>query len=201
MVYVVGIGPGSIDYILPKALEVLSKCDIVVGFSRAIDSLSSLSYKTKKVTSLKEIVNFINTDKSNVAIIASGDPTFYGIGDYIKNNYSGKVEIVPGISSFQYLTCKLGKSWSNAVLGSLHGRDDDFIKKVSENKLSIWLTDSKNSPEKLCRLLSKNEIECNVFVGENLSYDNERIIVGTPMEVGKQEFGKLTIFIVERSGD
>ena len=32
MIYIVGLGPGHEDYILPKAIKTLEKCHIVVGF-------------------------------------------------------------------------------------------------------------------------------------------------------------------------
>ena len=40
MIYIVGLGPGHEDYILPKAIKTLAKCHIVVGFKRALDSLN-----------------------------------------------------------------------------------------------------------------------------------------------------------------
>ena len=39
MIYIVGLGPGHKDYIMPKALETMKKSDIIIGFKRAIDSL------------------------------------------------------------------------------------------------------------------------------------------------------------------
>ena len=53
--------------------------------------------------------------EKDIAIIASGDPCFYGIANYIKNNFKGEIEIVPGISSFQYLMCKLQKAMAKCL--------------------------------------------------------------------------------------
>ena len=36
MVYIVGLGPGNKDYILPKAIDVLNKSDEIIGFRRLI---------------------------------------------------------------------------------------------------------------------------------------------------------------------
>ena len=38
MVYIVGLGPGHKDYILPIASKTMENSDIVVGFGRAIKS-------------------------------------------------------------------------------------------------------------------------------------------------------------------
>lgn len=200
MVYIVGVGPGSFEYIIPEAIRILSESNIILGFSRVIDSLDKINTKKVKVSSLKELVDKVNELKEdeNISIVASGDPTFYGITNFIKNNYSGNLKVIPGISSFQYLTCKIGVCWNNSYVGSLHGRDDDFINKVNENKLSIWLTDKRNNPQNLCKILLKESINCKVVVGENLSYENERILIGKPDEIVNEVFSDLSIFIVER---
>lgn len=199
MVYVVGIGPGAREYILPKAIEVLNESEFIVGFSRAIDSLEFISGNKIKINSLKEIIKFLNeSEDKKISIVASGDPTFFGIGEYIKKNYIGQIKVIPGISSFQYLTCKLEKAWSNAYTGSLHGRKDEFIKKVKENILTIWLTDNKNNPSEICKMLIINNIECTVIVGENLSYNDEIITIDVPKNLLEKKFSDLSIVMVER---
>lgn len=199
MIYIVGIGPGHKDFILPKAVKILNKSNIIVGFSRAIDSLDFIDSKKLKVNSLKGIIDIINSKKNDeyISIVASGDPTFFGITEYIKKSYGGVIKVIPGISSFQYLTCRLSESWSNAYVGSLHGREEEFIEKVKENKLSIWLTDKKNTPSYLCEKLKENSVKCKVVVGENLSYENERIIKNTPTNIIGMEFSNLSVFLVK----
>lgn len=199
MVYIVGIGPGSKEYILPHAIKVLENSDEIIGFGRAINSLDFIDSKKVKVNKISEALEYLDANKDkNIAVAASGDPLFYGITNYIKSNYDGEINIVPGITSFQYLTSKLNKPWQNASLGSLHGREQSFIKGVLENNLSIWLTDSKNSPETLAKILLENGLNPYIYVGENLSYEDERIESGTAEEIKTKEFKGLSIMIVER---
>ncbi|MBE6063018.1 MAG: precorrin-6y C5,15-methyltransferase (decarboxylating) subunit CbiE [Clostridium butyricum] len=206
MIYIVGLGPGHEDYILPKAIKTLEICDIVVGFKRALDSLhinECKKYYMKKLDDvdkfiLKETYNNVYIDK-NVAIVASGDPTFYGITNYIKSKAEISFEIVPGISSFQYLTSKVQIPWNNAYLGSLHGRSDDFILKVKEHDVSIWLTDKENNPAHLCEILYREKICANIIIGENLSYEDERISRGIPQEFIGKKFSSLCIFVVYKN--
>lgn len=198
MIYIVGIGPGNIDYILKKAEKIIENCDYVIGFSRAVDTLESIIKGEKiKVKTLKEILSNMETLKGDIAVLASGDPLFYGISDYISKNFNGDFEIVPGISSFQYLTAKTKKVWSRAFLGSMHGRDEEFLDSVKRNDKTIWLTDNKNTPKSLCEILIKNNINCNVVVGENLSYDDERIVDGNPKEILNYDFSNLSVMMVE----
>ncbi len=200
MIYIVGLGPGHRDYMINKALDTLEKSDIIIGFDRAINSLDFIEKRKIKIKTLNEILDIINDFKNKeiISIIASGDPCFFGITEYISKNIEEKIEVIAGVSSFQYLMTKINKSWSRAYTGSLHGRNEEFIHKVKENIVSIWLCDSKNSPQKLCEDLIKEKIDCNVIIGESLSYENEVILEGNPLEFRNKYFDNLSVIVIER---
>lgn len=200
MVYIVGLGPGHKDYILPKAIEVMKNCDLILGFKRALESLDFIDNKKEAKATLKDIMETLekNSNKA-IALVASGDPNFYGITDYLNRNYSGEVQVIPGISSYQYLMSKINRSWQNAYLSSVHGREEDFVTKVREYKKSIWLTDKERSPKALCKLLIENEVSCEVVVGENLSYENEKITIGCPKDVIEDDYSNLSVIYIERN--
>lgn len=207
MIYIVGLGPGHKDYIMPKALETMKKSNIILGFKRALDSLDFIDNKKVYINKLSDIDKFIFDDKDknieyenthqNISIVASGDPTFYGITNYVKSKSSSNFEVIPGISSFQYLTCKVKLPWNNGYLGSLHGRSEEFLEHINNNKLSIWITDKENNPAVLCEKLCGTKINCNVIIGENLSYEDEIISEGSPKEFVNKEFSSLSVFIVQ----
>ncbi|SPZ51121.1 Probable cobalt-precorrin-6Y C(5)-methyltransferase [Sarcina ventriculi] len=198
MIYIVGIGPGHIDYILKKAENIIKNSDYVIGFSRSIDTLESMIKGKKiKVNNLKEILTYMENLEGDISILASGDPLFYGIADYISKNFNRNFEVIPGISSFQYLTAKTKRVWNKTFLGSMHGREEKFLEHVKNNCKTIWLTDNKNTPKSLCEILIKNNINCTIIVGENLSYENERIVEGNPREILNYEFSNLSVMMVE----
>lgn len=202
MIYIVGIGPGHKNYIMPKSLEIMNKSDIIIGFKRAIDALDFINNKKIYINKLNDIDKFICSEENkynNISIVASGDPTFYGITNYIKSKTLLEIEIIPGISSFQYLTCKLKMPWNSAYLGSLHGRCGEFLEKINDNQLSIWLIDKENNPAVLCKILHEAEIKCKVIIGENLSYEDEIITEGSPVEFLNATYNPLSIFIVDKN--
>lgn len=200
MVYIVGIGPGNPKYIIPQAIETMENCDVILGFERAIESIGSLNTPKVVIKGLKEVIDYIICNESkDISIIASGDPCFYGITNYIKSNFKGEIEVIPGISSFQYLMSKLQKPWQNAFLGSMHGREEDFVSKVLEYEVSVWLTDKNNSPNSLCNRLCENGVNADVYVGEELSYDNEKITIGNVLEIKDKEFSELCVVVVEKN--
>ena len=197
MVFVVGIGPGNKEYMLKIAEKTLINSDYVLGFERALKTIEDLDLNIVKINSLKETLDFIENNEGNISVIASGDPLFYGITEYLKKNTSKEIKVIPGISSFQYLSSKLLVSWNGAYLGSMHGREEDFINSVRENKKSFWLTDKKNTPSYLCKVLKDNNVNCKVTIGENLSYEDEIITIGKPEELLEKEFSNLSVMVVE----
>lgn len=198
-VYIVGLGPGSRDYILPKAVKTLEACDLILGFERAIRSIDFVKKNKEIVKTLKDIIEIIDkSPQKNISVAASGDPCFYGITNYIKKNVTKKVNVIPGISSFQYLMAKLSKPWQGAFLGSMHGREEKFINEVKKHDVSIWLTDKNNSPDILSRKLVEENIVANIYVGENLSYDNEIITIGKAVEFQHKQFSGLAVVVVEK---
>ena len=199
MLFIVGIGPGSKDYILPKAVQVLRNSDMILGFERALLSIDFDYNKKQVVKSLKEVIFYAekNMDK-NISVVASGDPCFYGITDFVNRSYKGSSEVVPGISSFQYFCAKLNKSWQGSFLGSLHGREEDLLQRVKENSISIWLTDKNNTPGFICSCLKKSKLKTVVYIGENLSYEDEKITVGEPEKFINTNFSELCVVIIER---
>lgn len=198
---IIGIGPGSPDYILPIAIKEMESSDLVIGFKRAIESVDYVTVPKVVTSSLKELLEYIkdNLDKT-IGIIASGDPCFYGILDYIKRNINNpNLTVVPGISSFQYLMSKLQKGWQEAYVGSLHGREVDFDKVVKEYTVSVWLTDKTQNPAYICTRLLEIKGDYTVYIGENLSYDDERITKGKPADLQNKSWSDLSVVVVERN--
>ncbi|MDR5587998.1 MULTISPECIES: precorrin-6y C5,15-methyltransferase (decarboxylating) subunit CbiE [Clostridium] len=197
MLFVVGIGPGHKDYIVGKATNVLKSSDVIIGFKRAVDSLDFIDTKKIYLKGLKDLERILEENKNfNISLVASGDPMFYGIVNYLKNNITNNFEVIPGISSFQYLSSKVKLPWNNAHLGSLHGRNEEFLNTVKENNMTVWLTDKENNPSKLCEILYSKSIDCNVIIGQNLSYEDEIINIGKPEEFINKQFSELSILII-----
>ncbi|WP_392486729.1 precorrin-6y C5,15-methyltransferase (decarboxylating) subunit CbiE [Haloimpatiens sp. FM7315] len=199
MVYIVGIGPGARDYMLLKAIDTLEKSKVILGFKRALESIDFIKTKKKQVNSIKEVLTYLNENpKEDIAVVASGDPLYYGITSYIKENYKGEIKVVPGLSSFQFMMSKIQLPWNKSFTGSMHGREEDFIGKVKSHDISIWLTDKKNSPKELLNKLISEDMNYKVYVGENLSYEDEKITSGFARDLKSMEFSDLSVVVIEK---
>lgn len=185
---IVGIGPGDIGYILPEAYKVLKDSDVLIGGERNLSLVKNLNKKTIVISSdLDSIVEYISDNLQNekISVVVSGDPGYYSLLPFLKKYFkSESLNVIPGISSLQYFCAKIGLSWEDACLVSLHGREVDIVKIAKENPKCIFLTDKKNNPVEIAKKLFIAGLgERKMFVGSNLSYRNEKIIAGSISDI------------------
>lgn len=124
--FLVGIGPGNMEHMSPRAIAVIEEADIVVGYKTYINLI-------KQLTSGKEIISTgmrREVDRAKlavdealkgkcVAIVSSGDPGIYAMASVVfeylrESDIEIDVEVVPGITA---------ASAAAACLGSPLGHD------------------------------------------------------------------------------
>lgn len=183
---VVGIGPGSPDYLLPVAKRIIEKARVLIGSKRALDTYSNINNVSKIIDrDICGVIDFIRKQlvSNDVVVMVSGDPGFYSMLGALRENFSSEqLLVIPGISSAQLAFARLGELWQDAVLTSLHGRDQDAetLKYVPKRKLGI-LTDAINNPKTIAQKLIALDWpeQTSVWLCENLSYENETILPTT----------------------
>ena len=158
---VVGLGPGNIDYLTGAGIKSIETCDMVIGGSRQLEELDELISKDCEkyiLGKLSEVVDYIEVERGkDITVVVSGDTGFYSLLPFIKRNFRDEeFNVIPGISSFQYLFAKIGESWENYTLDSVHGRDFDYIEGLKNGTGIILLTDDKNTPYNIARIFMKN---------------------------------------------
>lgn len=185
MINIIGLGPGEFDYITKMGEKLIYSSDILIGGKRNLESIENFSgEKIVLSNNLKEILDFIkNNLHKNISVIASGDPSIYGIGKYLSNNIEHEsLNIVSGISSLQYIFSKIFVDMNDVYITSSHGKIPDFDYILSHKKVCM-VTDSKIGPHEICREIQKRNLDKIVVVGENLSYANERITIGKAKDI------------------
>ena len=194
MLIVAGIGPGNPEYLNRNVEKTIKSAEKVLASGRIAETLKDMRRDIIKVNRVDEVLDFIK-DEKNVLLLASGDPNFFGIVNFLKNKGIRIDEVMPGISSFQYMMAKLQKPWQDAKFLSLHGREDD-LSLVKRYPLSIILIDKDHMPSEISRKLYELEIRGKIYVGYNLSYHDETII---RKEIGEEieDISSLGVVIVE----
>jgi cobalt-precorrin-7 (C5)-methyltransferase len=202
-VYVLGIGPGNKDYLLKKTEKIIGKMDVLIGGSRALETLAENKAEKIKITlPLVKIKNYIlaNYEKKKIAVLVSGDPGLYSLLNYLKREINIDIlEVIPGISSLQLAASRIQISWNDMRITSLHGKDnkDELLVLLKKEAKVGFFTDNKFPPAKIAEYLLKNKIkDKTICVFENLSYADENITVGSAEEIKKLSFSKLTVMII-----
>lgn len=185
MINIIGLGPGEFDYITKLGEKLIYSSDILIGGRRNLESIENfLGEKIVLSNNLKEILDYLkeNQDK-NISVIASGDPSIYGIGKYLSNNVDNKnLNIVSGISSLQYIFSRIFVDMNDVYITSSHGKVPDFDYILSHKKVCM-VTDNKIGPHEICEEIIKRNLNKVVVVGENLSYENEKITMGKAEDI------------------
>ncbi len=203
-IFVVGVGCGGEDYIIPMAKKVIAKCDILVGGSKALKLFARAKKKKKQITGdIDSILDFIKKHHNrNIAVLTSGDPGFFSIlAALLKKIPREEIEIIPGISSVQLCFARIREPWQDARFLSLHGREDfvSVLDEIEGNRKVAILTDEKFTPNKIASFLLKSGVEnTRAVVCENLSLQNERVIDSKLEEIAKQKFSGNCVMVVLR---
>lgn len=205
-VYLVGIGMGGDGTLTQKAKDCILKSKVLAGAERMMAPFLEEEVRgTKQVlVSYKptEIGDFFRShikEGELGAVLLSGDVGFSsGARKLMEELQDFQVELVPGITSMVYFCSKLGISWEDVCMASAHGKDTNMIQRIKRHKLCFFLMDGQKGLHNLCdKLLYYNMEDVVLYVGENLSYEQERIFQGLPGEVKQQTAGNLLVVVTE----
>lgn len=200
-VNIVGIGPGNPDILTGEARQAIAASNILLGDKRMLSAFADGSktvYDTIKTSAIAEVAAKADPAKDVLAVLVSGDVGFFSLAKTI----SGKLpdcECVRycGISSLVYFASKLQLSWDDAKIVSMHGRDQNLVAAVAQNKKVFSLTGGDHSPQALCKQLCEHGLgQVLVYVGENLSYPEEKITQGTAEEISALSFPSLSVMML-----
>ena len=110
-------------------------------------------------------------------MIVSGDTGFYSLLSFMRKNYSREeLNVIPGISSYQYLFSRIGEVWQDYRLLSVHGREAEYIEIFAGEKGIVLLTDGINTPYTIAKnIYNAGYRDVEIVVGERLSYPDEKI--------------------------
>lgn len=200
-IYLVGAGMGAPETVTVAARRALDESGFVCGSARLVESLGPWTCETAALVRTDDIVSAVaGCGCETASVLLSGDVGFFSGAAGLVKALAGKgadVECIPGVSSVQYFFAKLGMPWQDAFLVSAHGREADIVDAVRRHAKVFALTGGSVRANDLCaRLVDAGMGEAEVFVGENLSLADERIVHCSAAEAAAQSFGNLAVLVV-----
>lgn len=217
-IYVVGLGPGDQEYMAPRAREVLSKVDTVVGYTTYINLIEEL-VKEKNVISTGMMGEVERCQRAieearqgaDVAVVSSGDAGIYGMASLIFELSKGslEVEVVPGITAAVAASALLGSPLSNdfamislSDLMTPWAVIEKRLLAVSSADLCIALYNPSSKKrgdylKKACHLALKHKSPKTLcgYV-QNACREGQRLWLGTLEELAKEKVDMFTVVII-----
>ncbi len=202
--YIVGIGPGSKDYLTIASKKAIEFSDMVIGSRRALDLFeipeqNKIELNTQNMKEMMKLAVFEVRKGKKVSLLSTGDPGFSGIlKPILELRADINIEVIPGISSVQLCAARLKIPWDEADLITMHGKgiSEDILSIIDNGRPTILLPNFK--PAELVDFLIENGIdpEREVAVCEKLSYEDEKVLKMALKDVLGEEFGYMCVMVV-----
>jgi len=203
---IIGMGMSTGD-LTAAHLERILGADLLVGGRRHLDAFPEYRGETYCIRSpLSELVERLNgRGTSNVVVLASGDPLFFGIGGYLVDRLGrDAVEIFPNINSVSAAFSRIKSAWHDAAVISLHGRaggQSELCRAVARHAMVAVYTDPEQGPAVVARWLLENGwSSVHVWVCECMGTDDERVARYSPADAAVRDYRDPCMVVVERSG-
>lgn len=204
--YLVGIGMGNEKNRTVEAEQICQSAELLIGARRMLQSVKTEGKAVFESYKPDEIAAYLaeHPQYETAAVLLSGDIGFYSgakkLYDAIERTEGlEQMEIYPvsGISSVVYFCGKLGVSWEDVHLLSLHGRKQNLIDAVKYHEKVFVLCGEKDGIPKICCKLKEYGLgDVKVAVGTDLSYEQERIVQGTAESLMKEDFAPLSVLLI-----
>lgn len=160
-----------------QALEVINRADVLIGHLRHLDLFPDFAGEKRELGDLSELLVFLKETDRQVALLASGDPMFFGISRFLLRNLpKEQIEIFANVTSMQYAFSRIKEPWDDAIFVSVHGRGMGMaVDKIVASEKACVLTDKVNSPAALAReLLARGAEGYEAWLCEDLGLPGEK---------------------------
>nr|WP_294659973.1 precorrin-6A reductase [uncultured Blautia sp.] len=202
-VTLLGIGMGSPKTLTLEGQEAVRNADLIVGAKRMVDAVRLSGQDVFYEYRSKEIAEYLiaHPEYTKVVVALSGDVGFYSGAKKLAELLGPDTEMICGISSVVYFMSKIGLSWDDAKIVSAHGKACNLISLIRMNRKVFSILGTGDGVRKLAEKLTFYGMgDVILHVGENLSYDNEKILAKPARELVSYEGDPLSVICAYNLG-
>ena len=221
-IFTVGVGPGSPKYVTEIVKEIIQNSDIIAGYKYTLKTIEHLvaGKKIYEITmqNQEEIYQKIHAELGDGTLVVpfTGDVNFSEseVVDRLIEIF-GKIEIIPGISSFQVAASRALVPLDKSKVITMHVTSPIEDKKLEmlqalENSSSVIIiprpwpkqADKHFMPSEIAIYLKEQGFETDklkVHVFESLTNSNETHFVGVVKDLEGKEFSDLSVMVIDQS--
>ena len=220
-VYAVGVGPGSPSFVPNVIQDVISKCDVVIGYGYTLKTIESFLNGQQKIeVTMKNQEDAYQKvaaeDNHTILVPFTGDVNFSEseVVDRLIEVFD-EVEIIPGISSVQVAAAKARVPIDKSKVITMHVTTPIEEKKLELQKALIdgfsvilvprpWpkIPEKHFMPSEIAKYLKNNGFETSemkVYVFEAVTTENETAFEGVVSELEGKEFSDLSVMVFDQA--
>jgi precorrin-3B C17-methyltransferase len=221
---VVGIGPGSLEDLSPRARAALAGSDLVVGYRLYLDLLGEAiagkeTFASGMMAEAERAHHAVTMalEGRNVAVVSSGDPGIYGMASLVmevaaQRKAAVEIEVIAGISALNAVAARLGAPLTHdfAVisLSDLLTPLDLILRRIenaaaADFVIVIYNPKSRTRTKPFAQavaILRKHRAEATpVGIVRNATRADERVRITSLRDLEREEVDMLTTIIVGNS--
>ena len=220
-VYAVGVGPGSSQYVTDVIKNVISKCDVVIGYGYTLKTIKDfLEGKEILEVTMKNqeeaYQKIAGEDGHTILVPFTGDVNFSEseVVDRLIEIFD-EVEIIPGISSTQVAASKAKVPTDKSKVITMHISTSIEEKKLELQKALIdgfsvilvprpWpkMPEKHFMPSEIAKYLKRNGFDTSkmkVHVFEAVTTDMETSFEGVVSDLEGKEFSDLCVMVFNQT--
>ena len=220
-VYAVGVGPGSPEYVTGIVKDIISKCDIVIGYGYTLKTIEGL-LEGKQIIEVtmknqEDVYQKIASEENHTIFVPfTGDVNFSEseVVDRLIEVFD-EVEIIAGISSTQVAASMAKVATDKSKVITMHISTSIEEKKLDLQKALIdgysvvlvprpWpkVPEKHFMPSEIAKYLKKNGFDTSkmkVHVFEAVTTEMETSYEGTVNELEDKEFSDLCVMVFNQT--
>lgn len=206
LVAVIGIGEDGWPGLSADACAAISAAQVLAGGERHHALVPQFAGERvvfrRDAASLAATLAERAAQGQRVAVLASGDPLFFGIGAALAERLgSASLRVYPTVSSVQWAFARLAEPWQDARVLSVHGRPlAPAIAAAVPHARLAFLTDDDNTPAAVAYALLRAGVEADAraWVMQRLGGPDELIQPGTLAEMVGVQADPLSLLVILR---
>jgi precorrin-6y C5,15-methyltransferase (decarboxylating) CbiE subunit len=227
LLYIVGVGPGSPEYLTDAAKKAIRKSRYIIGYKYTLSTIEGLIDKKNQevfevtMSSQEGVYQRVYgkmVNKESCVVPFTGDANFSEsevVDRLIQIFGEDNVEIIPGISAIQVAAAKSRVPLDKALIvtfhvtGNIEQKKRGMLKAIKEGRSVILLPRPwPNDPSKhfmqaeISRFLREGGAETSklkVWVFEHLTTDKEKTFRGTVSDLEGKKFSDLSAMVIDQN--
>jgi precorrin-6Y C5,15-methyltransferase (decarboxylating) len=199
---VLGLGEEGVESLAPAARALLDAAEVLVGGERHLAMVKNggaerIAWASPLSQTLEDIAA---RRGKRVAVLATGDPMFYGIGVTLARRFPwGEISVIPAVGAMAHVCARLG--WAEAEVEgvTLHGRPLELLNyHMLPHARLVILSEDGTTPGKVAEALAASGFGSSpIVVFEHLGGTEERRIEATAQDFPSGGCADLNTMAVE----